>query len=101
MRVPVTHRLPTGAASLRLGTILVVLIFAVSAVADPRGGHRLLPPQVSSQAPGIHPFGKGRHSWWGIQMYDATLWIVGSQWSAAEPHASILSRTEPFPLTLW
>ena len=72
---------------MRLGTILVVLIFAVSAVADPPGGHRPLPPQVSSQAPGIHPFGKGRHSWWGIQMYDATLWIVGSQWSAAEPHA--------------
>src|SRR5205809_1053532 len=87
MRVPVTHRLPTGAASLRLGTILVVLIFAVAAVAAPPGGHRPLPPQVSSQAPGIHPFGKGRHSWWGIQMYDATLWIVGPQWSAAEPHA--------------
>jgi hypothetical protein len=35
----------------------------------------------------MHPFGKGRHSWWGIQMYDATLWIVGPQWSAAETHA--------------
>jgi len=46
-----------------------------------------LPQLVLSRAPGIHPFGKGRHSWWGIQMYDATLWIVGSQWSAAEPHA--------------
>jgi len=67
--------------------MIVVLIFAVSAVAAPPGGHRPLPPQVSSQAPGIHPFGKGRHSWWGIQMYDATLWIVGPQWSAAEPHA--------------
>ena len=87
MRVPVTHRIPTGAVSLRLGTILVVLSFAVSALAVPPGGHRPLPPQVSSQAPGIHPFGKGRHSWWGIQMYDATLWIVGPQWSAAEPHA--------------
>jgi hypothetical protein len=35
----------------------------------------------------MHPFGKGRHSWWGIQMYDATLWIVGVHWSAAAPHA--------------
>ena len=35
----------------------------------------------------MHPFGKGRHSWWGIQMYDATLWIVGPQWSAADTHA--------------
>src|SRR5439155_8108951 len=76
-----------GYAALRLGTMIVVLIFAVSAVAAPPGGHRPLPPRVSSQAPGIHPFGKGRHSWWGIQMYDATLWIVGPQWSAADPHA--------------
>ncbi len=35
----------------------------------------------------MHPFGKGRHSLWGIRMYDATLWIVGPQWSAAAPHA--------------
>src|SRR5947207_14152330 len=97
MRVPVTHRLPTGAASLRLGTILVVLMFAVSAVAAPPGGHRPLPPRVSSQAPGIHPFGKGRHSWWGIQMYDATLWIVGPQWSAADPHALDLEPNRAAP----
>ncbi len=35
----------------------------------------------------MHPFGKGRHLWWGIQMYDATLWIPGPQWSPAAPHA--------------
>jgi Chalcone isomerase-like len=82
-----THRIPTGAASLRLGTMLLVLISAASATAAPPGGNRPLPPQVVSQAPGIHPLGKGRHSWWGIQMYDATLWIDGPQWSAAGPHA--------------
>lgn len=38
-------------------------------------------------APGMHPFGKGRHTYWGIRVYDATLWIVGPQWSAATPHA--------------
>jgi len=43
----------------------------------------------------MHPFGKGRYSWWGIQMYDATLWIAGPRWSDAEPHALDLepSRT--------
>jgi hypothetical protein len=67
--------------------MLLVLISATSATAAPPGGNRPLPPQVVSAAPGMHPFGKGRHSWWGIQMYDATLWIVGPQWSAAKPHA--------------
>jgi hypothetical protein len=65
----------------------MVLISATSAIANPPGRLRPLPPQVFSTAPGIHPFGKGRHSWWGIRMYDATLWIVGPQWSAAAPHA--------------
>jgi hypothetical protein len=35
----------------------------------------------------MHPFGKGRHSWWGVEVYEATLWIAGPQWSATEPHA--------------
>jgi hypothetical protein len=46
-----------------------------------------LPPPVLSAAPGMHPLGKGRHSWFGIRMYDATLWIVGQQLSATAPHA--------------
>src|ERR1700721_2484625 len=81
------HRIPVSAAPWRFATMILVLISATSAVATPPGGHRPLPPQVLSTAPGIHPFGKGRHSWWGIRMYDATLWIVGPQWSTAVPHA--------------
>ena len=87
MRLLMTHGIPPRAAPLRLGTMLLILFSATSAIAARPGGHRPLPPQVLSEAPGIHPFGKGRHSWWGIRMYDATLWIVGPQWSAAAPHA--------------
>jgi hypothetical protein len=87
MRLPMTRGNPTGAASLRLATTLLVLISVISPIAVPADAHRPLPPQVLSTAPGIHPFGKGRHSWWGVRMYDATLWIVGPQWSAAAPHA--------------
>src|SRR5579864_1879819 len=87
IRRRVIRRTPIGAASLRHVTILVTLMAAASAIAAPPGGHRALPPQLLSQAPGMHPFGKGRHTWWGIQMYDATLWIAGPRWSAAEPHA--------------
>ena len=71
--------------------LVIFALPAVAAVPNPRP----LPPPVISQAPGIRPFGKGRHTWWGIQMYDATFWIVGPQWSEAEPHALDLepSRT--------
>lgn len=61
--------------------------FAATALAQQPGGHRPLPQQVLSEAPGMHPFGKGRQTVWGIRVYDATLWIVGLQWSANAPHA--------------
>jgi hypothetical protein len=83
MRLPMTRTTPSRAGSLRLGTILLVLISAASAIAS----HRPLPPQVLSKSPGMRPFGRGRHTWWGVRMYDATLWIVGPQYSAAAPHA--------------
>jgi hypothetical protein len=76
-----------GTKYLQLATTLVMLIFATSARAEQSGAHRPLPRQVASKAPGIHPFGKGRHTVWGIRVYDATLWIVGPQWSADAPHA--------------
>jgi hypothetical protein len=78
-----TRRTPSRALSVRLGTILLVLISATFAIAS----HRPLPQQVLSKSPGMRPFGTGRHSWWGMRMYDATLWIVGPQYSAAAPHA--------------
>lgn len=45
----------------------------------------------------MHPFGKGRHSLWGVQMYEATLWIVGPQWSDAEPHAIDIEPNRTVP----
>ncbi len=66
---------------------LLILVFAISALAQQPGAVRPLPHQVLSEAPRMHPFGKGRHTLWGIRVYDATLWIVGTQWSAHAPHA--------------
>lgn len=82
-----TRRILARAAYPRLVTMVLVALSFTSAIAQQTGGNRPLPSQVRSKAPGIHPFGKGRHSWWGVRMYDATLWIVGPQWSAAAPHA--------------
>jgi hypothetical protein len=87
MRILMTHRIPNRAASLRLATIILVLLSAPFAIAALPVAHRPLPSQVLSSAPEIHPFGRGRHSLWGIPMYDATLWIVGPQWSDTAPHA--------------
>jgi len=90
------HRISTVSASLRLAAIFLMLISVTSTIAAPPA-HRPLPPQVASQAPGLHPFGKGRHSWWGIQMYDATLWIVGPQWSETEKHALDIEPSRVVP----
>jgi len=87
MRILMTHRIPGGAAALRLAAVVLMLLSAPFAIAAPPPTPRPLPPQVLSSAPEIHPFGKGRHSLFGIPMYDATLWIVGPQWSAGETHA--------------
>src|ERR1700691_5713692 len=76
MRGLMTRPISTCAAVLRFAAMLLVLIFATFAVAS-----RPLPPQVLSKAPEIHPFGKGRHTWLGIRMYDATLWIFGPPWA--------------------
>src|SRR6202140_2322567 len=93
MRALMSPRISAVSASLRFSAMLLMLISVTSAIAAPPA-HRPLPSQVVSQAPQLHPFGKGRHSWWGIQMYDATLWIAGPRWSAAGPHALDL---EPSP----
>ena len=46
-----------------------------------------LPEPVKEQAPNIRPLGRGRETVWGVRVYDATLWIVGVQYTPAEPHA--------------
>jgi hypothetical protein len=96
MRRLVTHKIAAAAAWPRLAAMLLVLIPATSTIAQ-TGGQRPLPPQVLSKAPGMHPFGTGRHTYWGIRMYDATLWIVGPQRSPATPHAFDLEPGRAVP----
>jgi hypothetical protein len=88
MRRLMTRQIATAAAWSRIPTMLVLLVSATCAIAlAQQGGRRPLPPQVTAKAPGMHPIGSGRHTWWGVRMYDATLWIVGPQYSSATPHA--------------
>lgn len=48
-------------------------------------------------APGIHPLGRGRHTWFGVHAYDATLWVVGARWIPDEPHAIDLESGRDVP----
>src|SRR5882762_5041151 len=87
MRLVIAREIRNGAKTLVLVSILLILVSANVSIASQPGGDRPLPPEVLSAAPGIRPLGTGRHSFWGMRMYDATLWIVGPQWSASAPHA--------------
>jgi hypothetical protein len=97
MRRLMTHKIAAAGVWLRVATMLLVMISADCPIAAAQGGHRPLPPPVLAKAPGMHPFGRGRHTWWGVRMYDATLWIVGPQWSAATPHALDLEPGRAVP----
>ncbi len=84
-RVPMTtyprlrFKLMSAFAALILTTVAA---FAASPIVP-----KPLPAPVQSQAPGIRPLGRGRHTIWGIRVYDATLWVVGDKFIPAEPHA--------------
>ena len=67
--------------------IAAALIAAPYSLAGPPLVAKPLPEPVASQAPGIHPLGRGRHTMWGIHVYDATLWTIGDRFTPAEPHA--------------
>jgi hypothetical protein len=74
----------------RIGLVFLLtslLTVVSSALAAPPLVPKPLPDPVLSQAPGIRPLGRGRHTLWGIRMYDANLWIVGEDFTATEPHA--------------
>jgi hypothetical protein len=87
MRPRMTKRL-LSAASLRLATAaLIAIAVAPIAMAQQSNNPRPLPQPVVSAAPDLRPLGKGRHTVWGIRVFDATLWCVGRGWSAATPHA--------------
>ncbi len=70
-----------------LAFAIATLLIATPALTAPSMVPKPLPAPVTSQAPGIHPLGRGRDTLWGIHIYDATLWIVGARFAPAEPHA--------------
>ena len=46
-----------------------------------------LPAPVVSDAPAFRALGEGRLRWFGLHVYDSTLWVPGDAWSADRPFA--------------
>lgn len=90
--------LNTRAHRSKLATIFALAAFA-AAIAPPAHAHklRMLPPEVTSDAPGIHELGRGKRYFWGVKVYHATLWVVGPTWNPAEPHAMELEPGRNIP----
>jgi hypothetical protein len=82
------RRGPVSSCAAAVVTTLLMLVSVTAAAQSSSAAKPApLPAKVLQQAPEIHPLGKGRHSWFGIHIYDATMWIVGDHWSPDQPHA--------------
>ncbi len=46
-----------------------------------------LPAAIASEAPALHALGEGRLTWFGLHVYDATLWVPGRAFSFDRPFA--------------
>ncbi len=46
-----------------------------------------LPPAVLQKAPVLHQVGKGSQNYFGLRVYQVTLWAASRQWKPDEPHA--------------
>lgn len=50
-------------------------------------GSRDLPDPVLGAAPQLRALGQGEMRWFGLHLYDATLWVSGERWEPQRPFA--------------
>jgi len=63
---------------------LIALSFLVC---GPALANTQLPAPLLSEAPGLRLLGKGEMRWFGLHLYDATLWSSSRPWSPEQPFA--------------
>lgn len=49
--------------------------------------HPPLPEPIRESAPQLRPLGQGTLTWFGLAIYESTLWVAGSRWSMDRPFA--------------
>jgi hypothetical protein len=71
--------------------LLVLLPAGILIGANPQiaGASRAasLPPAVLQKAPVLHQVGKGSQNYFGLKVYQVTLWAASNRWKPEEPHA--------------
>jgi Chalcone isomerase-like len=86
-----TARLARRAYRLLSRTIYALILAGSVTAANPQIGtattKATLPPAVLDQVPAFHQVGKGTHSYFGLKVYNVTLWATGVRWNPEEPHA--------------
>ncbi len=68
--------------SARLVAALVLFAACVAAKAAPP-----LPAALASELPALSVLGEGRLRWFGLHVYDSSLWVPGAAWSFERPFA--------------
>ena len=65
----------------------LVALFAVFALLMPASAiGRALPEQVAKDFPDLRLAGEGRLRWYGLHIYDASLWINGARWDGEQEY---------------
>lgn len=69
--------------------VFVVVAMLASAGSSPANPTRAasLPPAVLQNASPLHQIGQGSHSYFGLKVYQVTLWGTSNRWNPEEPHA--------------
>jgi len=72
-----------AAPAIRTGALLM-LLWACAAPPPVAAQTPPLPPAISQAAPGLQVSGTGTYRWFGLQIYDATLWLPTVPASASQ-----------------
>ena len=64
---------------------LAAAVFLVGAALAQAGPP--LPVALVAELPMLRPLGEGRLRWFGLHVYDSSLWVPGDAWSAERPFA--------------
>ncbi|MFZ5558948.1 MAG: chalcone isomerase family protein [Pseudomonadota bacterium] len=63
----------------------LALVVAGAATASVK--HLPLPEPIREAIPELRPLGHGTLTWFGLAIYDSTLWVAGGRWSMDRPFA--------------
>lgn len=61
--------------------------FALAAAMAAAQGVVPLPAALVAELPALKPLGDGRLRWFGLHVYDSSLWVPGESWSFERPFA--------------